>query len=808
MQLFRRLILRTEHVFPTRERRRRITLHKQEKSFKNVYNHIRALACFFLLGASISTGAEQLRTPFLRETYLQFKNIELADGVYAIRDSLRIVLRDYTVLLTRGTLQFLRGHDGKTGGFVFDGEGSAVFTPRHEIERQQLARFTKMKRFQGTFDYFVLRSESPEWQPRRLAGSLRPAFEKNLEDAQSYARNSESALLKETGYNLSARLLVESVFDSSSFTACIFRNLNEGRAFAPTYFYFYDPRVYEQVQFFQYRPKALGVAVKTLCSYPLDDYLAPRPVSSLRITKFNGWIQLERDGSLDAHLGADIYTATSSPRSLYFQLSDKAKIRAITNEDGDSLDFVQENYEKGVSVFCAPGMASKDTLRLTFSYRGDLLERSNAGNWHLRDKIFWHPRLGYLRRAKYKLVFKYPKDLDLIATGEWRKEWDEQNWRMTYCVEETPSKASMFALGKFRRRLYWGPDSTRIDVYAARRQSWDLMRQITDDFANSIYFLTSTLAPFPYDLLKVVESPTLDSQGFPGFINLTWLSFDKKYESFLNVLRSHEVAHQWWGNRLGWRSYRDQWLSEGFAEYMGALYIAWAAPGSNSFQELLQAWQDDILNRGSFGVSLGMRRFGFSKEALRKSNIDEAGPIYLGKRLGQNEASDYYLLVYEKSAYILHMLRNYFIDDDTGSDHKFWALLRDFMNSYAGKDPATIDFINLVSEHAGQDMRWFFEQWLLNTQIPEYEYTYSVREREDGYYLTGSIKQKNVSETFRAAIPVLLHFADKTTRRERLIVDRPEMEFLLGPFLRMPVNFEFNAGRAVLAKVKGGQVRS
>ena len=37
---------------------------------------------------------------------------------------------------------------------------------------------------------------------------------------------------------------------------------------------------------------------------------------------------------------------------------------------------------------------------------------------------------------------------------------------------------------------------------------------------------------------------------------------------------SHETAHQWWGNIVAWRSYRDQWLSEGFAEYSGVLYTA------------------------------------------------------------------------------------------------------------------------------------------------------------------------------------------------------------------------------------------
>ena len=61
------------------------------------------------------------------------------------------------------------------------------------------------------------------------------------------------------------------------------------------------------------------------------------------------------------------------------------------------------------------------------------------------------------------------------------------------------------------------------------------------------------------------------------------------------MFRAHEVAHLWWGHLVGWHSYRDQWLSEGFAEYTAMLFVqARVEKGEQFFQEMLQAFSDEL----------------------------------------------------------------------------------------------------------------------------------------------------------------------------------------------------------------------
>src|SRR5262249_9636331 len=106
------------------------------------------------------------------------------------------------------------------------------------------------------------------------------------------------------------------------------------------------------------------------------------------------------------------------------------------------------------------------------------------------------------------------------------------------------------------------------------------------------------------------------------------------FTSFPEFYVAHELAHQWWGQAVGWGNYHEQWLSEGFAQYFAALYAQ--------------------RRRGDDGFASVLRQ-------LRKWAIDMSpqGPIYLGYRLGhiKSEPKVFSALVYNKSAAVLHMLR-------------------------------------------------------------------------------------------------------------------------------------------------------
>ncbi|RMD97300.1 MAG: hypothetical protein D6814_09760, partial [Calditrichaeota bacterium] len=670
----------------------------------------------------------------------------------------------------------------------------------HWIEQQQLKRFTGVRTLRAEFDLFCLRSVDPAYDPSHFARESANA--RSNAKALEYVQKCEQNLLDRRGFNLPSRLLSEILLGNSKYVIAAFRNIKEDKKFPPTYFYAYDPYAHENIQFYQYRPKRIGQPFYTVCSYPLGDYLQPPPENTLRITQYNGWIKINPNGRVHADLGADIYTGRRKPRVIYLRLSNILRLNFITNQFGDTLNFIQEEKEAGFTVFFPDTATARDTLRLFFSYEGELMSKNSDGNWYLKDRVYWTPRLGYFRRARYKIIFKYPRRYQVISIGRLVKDWYENNWHLSYFVHSTPAKASIFAMGDFRKQAFWGPDSVYIELYGRQASSEKAFRKITADVANSLFLFSKYLTPYKYKSLKIIEAPRLDSQGFPGFINLTWVSFKSQYHGAMEALRSHEVAHQWWGNYIGWRTYRDQWLSEGFAEYMGALFLALALPSTQFYKKQLQAWCDDILEGGNIGVSLGLQEFGFSKRALRNSELEKSGPIYLGYRIGQREPADYYLSIYEKGAYVLHMLRQYLIDDQTESDEQFWTMLNEFLKTWAGRDPSTLDFIRFVNDFTHQDLTWFFNQWVLGDKIPSYEYSYRIIREKAGFQITGTVLQKEVPDDFRAYIPVLIYFNGHGHVRRRIKVQGRTTHFRFGPFEWKPQNFVFNADNAILAKIK------
>jgi aminopeptidase N len=125
-----------------------------------------------------------------------------------------------------------------------------------------------------------------------------------------------------------------------------------------------------------------------------------------------------------------------------------------------------------------------------------------------------------------------------------------------------------------------------------------------------------------------------------------WMLFggiNNSFTAFVREVTPHEVAHQWWGHAVGWASYHDQWLSEGFAEFSAALFIQQATKDwHKDFVEFCEGLRKRIVDKNQWGVS-----------------PNEAGPIWLGERLiSSRTASAYHSVTYGKGAYILAMLRS------------------------------------------------------------------------------------------------------------------------------------------------------
>jgi len=229
-----------------------------------------------------------------------------------------------------------------------------------------------------------------------------------------------------------------------------------------------------------------------------------------------------------------------------------------------------------------------------------------------------------------------------------------------------------------------------------------------------------------------------------------------KFTGFVQEVTPHEVAHQWWGHAVGWASYHDQWLSEGFAEFSAGLFLQ-QAMGKNWRKDYIEFWErlrQRILEKNNFGVA-----------------PNDAGPLWMGLRLiSPRTENAYQNVTYPKGAYVLQMLRSVMYSDD--QDKEFIAMMHDFVESHRNTAATTESFKAVAEKHMtswmdlGKNGRldWFFNEWVYGTQIPRYHLEYQTSPAEGKVKLHVTVSQSEVDSQFVMLVPVFADFGNGMIR--------------------------------------------
>ena len=266
-----------------------------------------------------------------------------------------------------------------------------------------------------------------------------------------------------------------------------------------------------------------------------------------------------------------------------------------------------------------------------------------------------------------------------LAEPDGRPRRDRARNTMALAIEANPRQQA-------RGRLLLKPVENIMKFYAS------LMGDAP--YASVTVALIESLLPGGHSpgYFAVVNSPLPSATATAG-----WRNDPAAFTGYPDFFVAHELAHQWWGQGVGWKNYHEQWLSEGFAQYFAALY-AQKTRGEETFGNMLRQ---------------------FRRWTLAES---DEGPVHLGYRLGhiKDDSRIFRALVYNKGAGVLHMLRRWL------GDEVFFNALRRFYDDQKFRKAGTDDLRRAFEEESGKPLERFFERWIYNAELPVLRYSTGV----------------------------------------------------------------------------------
>ncbi len=452
------------------------------------------------------------------------------------------------------------------------------------------------------------------------------------------------------------------------------------------------------------------------------------------------------------------FTALEDLATATFELNNALRVTHVEDDQGKELQAERVSQDNTVRVALPAGLAKGSSATLTFDYEGTLqsaddspvqgLKLAYVGNdiSYLLYASRWFPMVDYgINRFTSTITVTAPQEFAIIGSGkesggpasaaEPAKEKEEEpktpglrhrqpgNPRQVRKEKEAaptpggmhtvtftsvkPSFPGTIIAGKFVK--------TSSTEGGMQMTVWTLpdKKQFAEEYAstaNKEFFFNITLfGPPASNTLNIVEIPddTVPSAWAPEIAALAARNISDKTNY---RLLANTIAHQWWGTQVSPASKNDWWLNDGFARYTEALYI----------QHLV----------GSAGFNEALKDMSVGALAYQTVPLSSVGSL-------DTFSPEFQSAVTDKGAMILHMLRYVM------GDSKFYSAMRDFGQQFNMKSATVDDFREVCEKVQGDQLTWFFSQWVDSTSAPEFKDKYTVYRMGSGkgFRIVGEINQ-------------------------------------------------------------------
>lgn len=487
----------------------------------------------------------------------------------------------------------------------------------------------------------------------------------------------------------------------------------------------------------------------------------------------------------------EIESKVNSLGRLKLKLNPKLKILRICDEEGRQLFYSQDRLRDALYVYFLQPPPNNKPYSIEIFYRGkvapiiqvtdvvagaQVIERfprrfnpdvmpPQSETYLYSRRNLWYPAPAeddYFRaRVKISLPVGYQCESigELIEQPSFSDEKGgeaERSETSVFVFETTyPVKYLSFIVGRFKNA---GEDMEILPLKHIYSSGVNFIKKdLLEDARNILRFYEEKFGPYPYEKLNIIRRLWTTSGGHSpaSFIVLNELPRTQNGSALINVRSpvdlshwkeyfiAHEIAHQWWGQAVTWKTYHDLWLSEGLAQFSATLYLG-QKHGEQKFSTILEK---------------------FSVWTKKESKY---GPITLGSRLSYHSPKAFQAIVYDKTSLALNMLK------DLLGEEQFFRGMKTFFSRHKYGAAGTHDFIKTMEEISGRDLKAFFKNWFYSYTLPEVKASHSFTKGKMGHIL--SFKFSQMKTVFVFPLWIELHLDGERIKR-MVIIDEKDEEF-------------------------------
>jgi peptidase M1-like protein len=586
---------------------------------------------------------------------------------------------------------------------------------------------------------------------------------------------------------------------------------------------YYDSTAAEQIVVAQQKSMDGTNYYNVWTSFPSAPSLARSPQlekpDEVALRSFRIRAEVSPPTTLKAEARVQVEVTRGGMRALLFELSRYLKVSEV-KMGSQSLELIQNQALEGtalarrgndiLAVVFPRLLQTGEKFELNFSYGGEVLSEAGGGLLYVGARGTWYPNRGFAA-ADFDMQFRYPSGWTLLATG--KRADPESNVgqgaepaqeQVSRWQTDRPIPVAGFNLGKYVKASS-AAGATSVETYAAagvernfpkaneaivlpqiptaipREPKVAVVPQppptparhaqsVADDAAGAVKFYSANFGPFPYGTLKLTQMPGPLSQGWPGLIFLSSYAFltdeekshlhlDEATALLDDYVTAHETAHQWWGDLVFWRGYRDQWIFEGLASYCSLMMLE--RENATGFRLVLEKYRSELETKNKSG-----------------SMLKDAGPVTAGVRLSSSEFPEgYEAISYGRGTWLFHMLRYMLKYGELADAHNgkvsslsessavepFVRGLRKLRDRYSGKPITTRELIAVFEEELPSSLRyenkkslqWFYDGWVNGTAMPRIGIkSLKIMAKGTGLQVAGTIEQKDAAKDLVTAVPL------------------------------------------------------